>query len=119
MPNVVLKYKRDLLTVAQLRNIGREVRIIVAKYCSIEGVELSDEDIDWDPVMLEEAAIMADFSMRIETYDYEPRLTKLTKEVTLAMKGEIADVVETITSYRPADEPWLWVVYVSQHGHHV
>src|SRR5262249_8394682 len=103
----------------QLNEIGHRVRDIVADYCSSEGVALTSDNIDWDPVMLQPGAIMPSFSMHIETYDYQARVAKLTKEVMHGMKAEITGSVQAVSKFRPKDEPWLWLVYVSQKGPHV
>jgi hypothetical protein len=54
----------------------------------------------------------------IETYDYADRLEKLTKDRTKELKEKIADQLLRICNLQ-LDGPWLWVKYVSQHGHHV
>lgn len=117
MPNVVFKHNHGVLSHRDIRKLGEQAQPIVARYCSLPGMEFTNADIEWEPLENHPGAIMPDFCIDVNTYDFPERIAKLDDEQMLAFKAELAAVL--LGFGLKQDFAWLWVRYVNQAGKHV
>lgn len=119
MPILVLKHKRAKAhSRSKIKKFGVLARPVVARFCSIKGVRLTENAVDYEPNAYHPAAIAPVLSVEIETIDFPLRVKKLTRRRTVQLKAELAKLLKQCGLPVPKGA-WLWMKYVSRKGHHV
>ncbi len=123
--------ERDLgWTPRTLTAFGQLVRPLIAEACSIDGLKLVPDDIDWIPCPYPPGTLVAtSCAIEIETFGYPARIEKLSKERVRELKQAIVDIINE-GAFVPneadrkffkvdPDQPLIWVKYLGPDGHHV
>jgi hypothetical protein len=98
MPRLVFHYKEGSFTTEELRQLGKVLKPLVAKFIE---PDFTADDLDWMPLKLDPAAdVTWPIQLDIETIGFERRISRLNEKAVRTLADKISYLPEFPDRYR-------------------